>query len=136
MKFIRRTKTQQDGVDVSPLIDMVFILLIFFMVSTTFVKDMEVELNRPGAASAKPANSKSIRVYIDRNENIYVDGQQVRPWVLQGKVRDLSKISKSSSVLVVTDQKVSADKLVDVVDQCRLAGVKDIGVATEAEIGG
>lgn len=135
MKYIKRKPSTNDTVDVSPLIDMVFILLIFFMVSTTFIKDMQVDLNRPGAASSKPSSSKSIRVFIDRNEKIYVDGQNVRPWVLQGKIRDMAKSSPEASVLVVTDRKVSADKLVDVVDQCRLAGVKDIGVATEAEVG-
>ena len=135
MKFNRRKKSTMDSVDVSPLIDMVFILLIFFMVSTTFIKDMQIDLNRPGASSSKPSSSKSIRVFIDNGERIYVDGQQVRSWVLQSKIRDMIKTQKSSSILVVTDKKVSADKLVDVVDQCRLAGVKDIGVATEAELG-
>ncbi len=135
MKFIQRKTTSQEGVDVSPLIDMVFILLIFFMVSTTFIKDMQIELNRPGASSSKPASTKSLRVFIDNSEKIYVDGQQVRPWVLQSKIREMISKQKSKSILVVTDRKVSADKLVDVVDQCRLAGVKDIGVATEAEIG-
>lgn len=135
MKYMKKKSNTMESVDVSPLIDMVFILLIFFMVSTTFVKDMQVDLNRPGAASSKPSSSKSIRVFIDRNEKVYVDGQSVRPWVLQGKLRDMTKSSKEMSVLVVTDRKVSADKLVDVVDQCRLAGIKDIGVATEAEVG-
>lgn len=135
MKFRRPQKNASEGVDVSPLIDMVFILLIFFMVSTTFIKDMQIDLNRPGAASSQPASTKSIRVFIDNSEKIYVDGQQVRPWVLQSKIREMVAKSSSKSILVVTDKKVTADKLVDVVDQCRLAGVKDIGVATEAEIG-
>lgn len=135
MKFQRRQSQGQEGVDVSPLIDMVFILLIFFMVSTTFIKDMQIDLNRPGAASSKPSSSKSIRIFIDNAEKIYVDGQHIRPWVLQSKVREMVSQQKSTSILVVTDKKVSADKLVDVVDQCRLAGVKDIGVATEAELG-
>ena len=135
MKFRRHVKNQQEGVDVSPLIDMVFILLIFFMVSTTFIKDMQIDLNRPGAASSKPSSSKSIRIFIDNAEKIYVDGQAVRPWVLQSKIREMVASQNSKSILVVTDKKVSADKLVDVVDQCRLAGVKDIGVATEAEVG-
>ena len=134
MKSLRSRKPTQSDIDVSPLIDMVFILLIFFMVSTTFVKDMEVEINRPGAASSKAANSKSIRIFIDHQEKIFVDGQQVRSWVLQGKIRDLTSHTKSPSILVVTDKKVTADRLVEVVDQCRLAGVADIGVATEAEI--
>ncbi len=135
MKLRRRLPMGQEGVDVSPLIDMVFILLIFFMVSTTFIKDMQIDLNRPGAASSKPSSSKSIRIFIDNSEKIYVDGQHIRPWVLQSKIREMVASANSQSILVVTDKKVSADKLVDVVDQCRLAGVKDIGVATEAELG-
>jgi len=134
MKRLRQKKSTVNDIDVSPLIDMVFILLIFFMVSTTFVKDMQVELNRPGASSAKPSNSKSIRVFIDNQEKIFVDGQRVRSWVLQGKIRDLKSQSKSTSILVVTDKKVSAERLIEVVDQCRLAGISDIGVATEMEI--
>ena len=52
MKFTRRRYDEEQGIDISPLIDMVFILLIFFMVSTTFVKDQSLELDRPGAMSA------------------------------------------------------------------------------------
>lgn len=135
MKRFLEAKEENHQIDISPLIDMVFILLIFFMVSTTFVKDMQIELERPGASSAKPSKSKSVRVFIDRNENIFVDGQQVRSWVLQGKLRDLKSGDTSPSVLIVTDKGVSADKLVEVVDQCRLAGIKDVGVATEKEVG-
>lgn len=135
MKRRYRPKAAQNDVDVSPILDMVFILLIFFMVSTTFVKDMKIELDRPGASSGSPAKSKAVRVYIDKSENVYVDGQQVRSWVLQGKVRDMVRSGSLDSVLVVTDKQVSADKLVEVVDQCRLAGVKDIGVATKTEMG-
>jgi biopolymer transport protein ExbD len=124
---------EQTQVDISPLIDMVFILLIFFMVSTTFVKDMKLDLDRPGASSAGAANSKAIRVYIDNQSKVYVDGQPTRVWVLQSKVRELLKTGGTSSVLVVTDKNVPADKLIEVVDSCRLAGAKDVGVATENE---
>ncbi len=129
----RTDNDDQFGIDISPLIDMVFILLIFFMVSTTFVKDMKLDLERPGASSAKPANSKSIRVFIDKNKDVFLDGQPVRLWVLQSKLRDLFQIQAQKSVLVVTDQNVPADRLIEVVDQCRLAGATDVGVATEQE---
>ena len=124
---------EQTQVDISPLIDMVFILLIFFMVSTTFVKDMKLDLDRPGASSAGAANSKAIRVYIDNKSKVYVDGQPTRVRVLQSKVRELLKTGGASSVLVVTDKNVPADKLIEVVDSCRLAGAKDVGVDTENE---
>jgi biopolymer transport protein ExbD len=118
-------------VDMSPLIDMVFILLIFFMVSTTFVKDMQVDLSRPGASSAKPSSTKSLRVYIDRFQNIYFNNQKIQAWTLQGKIRDELKNDRDKSLLVVTDEKVHVDRVIEVIDQARLAGVVDVGVATE-----
>ena len=121
--------------DISPLIDMVFILLIFFMVSTTFVKDMKLDIDRPAASSAQKASTKAIRVYIDKAGDVYVDNQPVRIWVLQGKLRDLLRATTEKSILVVTDEGIKASRLIEVVDQCRLAGAKDVGVSTVNEAG-
>ena len=133
MRFRKREEKLQD-VDMSPLIDMVFILLIFFMVSTTFVKDMKLELDRPSASSASRASSKVIRVYIDKFGDIYVDQQSVKVWAIQGKMRDLLRMSTNKSILVVTDSGVQAQRLIDVIDQCRSAGAKDVAVATNKEV--
>jgi biopolymer transport protein ExbD len=122
-------------IDISPLIDVVFILLIFFMVSTTFVKDLKLDLQRPGAASSERAGSKVIRVHLDKHENLYVEGNPVKGWMLQSRVRDALRSGVSQSVLVITDARVSAERLINVVDQCRLAGAADVGVATEEESG-
>ncbi|MBS3744515.1 MAG: biopolymer transporter ExbD [Wenzhouxiangellaceae bacterium] len=134
MRFRERTDNKQ-GVDISPLIDMVFILLIFFMVSTTFVKDMKLDLNRPSASTASAASTKAIRLYIDNAGDVYLDGEPVRVWVIQSRVRDLLAASTSGSVLVVTDDQVPAGRLVEVVDQARRAGAEDVGVATVDEAG-
>ncbi len=131
----RERKDTNHGIDISPLIDMVFILLIFFMVSTTFVKDMKLDLNRPAAATASAASTKAIRLYIDNAGDIYLDGEPVRVWVIQSRIRDLLSGSTGKSVLVVTDDSVPAGRLVEVVDQARLAGATDVGVATVAEAG-
>lgn len=122
-------------IDISPLIDMVFILLIFFMVSTTFVKDMKLDLERPSAASATNSPSKAIRVHVDRGGAIYLDGNPVKPWMVQTRVRDLLKSGSSKTVLVIADRLVAAERLIEVVDQCRLAGASDVAVATEKEMG-
>ena len=132
---LRKKEAKVDEIDISPLIDMVFILLIFFMVSSTFTKDMQLDLNRPGASSASKSSSKVIRVYIDKYSDVYLDGQPIKVWAIQGKMRDLLRASSESAVLVVTDMGVTADKLVEVVDQCRLSGAKDVGVATQREAG-
>lgn len=117
------------------MIDIVFILLIFFMVTTTFVKDMKLDLERPGASSASMASSKAIRLYIDKAGETYLDEKPIRVWLIQSKLRELLKASSSASVLVVTDEGVPAGKLVEVVDQARLAGAQGVGVATKKEAG-
>lgn len=132
-----RNQEEKEGqIDISPLIDMVFILLIFFMVTTTFVKDMKLELSRPQAASASAASTKSTRVFIDQFGDIYVDNQPVRIYSLQSKLRDMLRVSTDKSILVVTDENVPAKRVIEVVDQCRLSGATDVGVATEQETGG
>jgi len=132
----RNKQEEEATVDISPLIDMVFILLIFFMVTTTFVKDMKLDLERPSASSASTASTKAIRVFIDQYGEIYVDNQPVRVYSLQSKLRDMLRTSTEKSVLVVTDENVAAKLVLEVVDQTRLAGATDVGVATEQESGG
>lgn len=134
MRFRKREQTV-DNIDVSPLIDMVFILLIFFMVTTTFVKDMKLDLNRPSAASASLSNAKVIRVYIDNNREIYIDNQAIKVWAIQSKLRDLLRSSTNKAILVVTDTDIPVESLIDVIDECRLSGAQDVAVSTTKELG-
>lgn len=131
----RNEKENEGQIDISPLIDMVFILLIFFMVTTTFVKDMKLDLNRPSASSASAASTKSIRVFIDRFSDIFVDNQPVRIYSLQSKLRDMLRVSTDKTILIVTDENVPAKRVLEVIDQSKLSGASEVGVATEQEKG-
>jgi biopolymer transport protein ExbD len=134
--MIRRERKQAEiGIDLTPCIDMTFILLIFFMVSTTFVKDMKIDIDRPGATTQTVASTKAVRVYIDKQGGTYLEGEPIQVWVIQSRVRDLLKGMTQKSVLVVTDEVVPSGRLVEVVDQARAAGAEDIGVATTLEAG-
>ena len=132
---IRPKKQQVDHVDVSPLIDMVFILLIFFMVTTTFVKDMKLDIDRPSAASASKSDTKVVRVYIDNTSQVYIDNQPVQLWAIQSKLRDMLRTSTEKSVLVISDDTIPVETLIDVVDECRMSGAKDVAVSTTKEMG-
>ncbi len=123
------------AIDLAPMIDIIFVLLLFFVVTTTFVKDMNLDLERPKASSAVTASSKAIRLYVDQHGDTYLDGEPVRMWLIQSKLRDLLSTSTSKIVLVVTDEGVPAGKLVEVVDQARLSGAESVGVATQKEAG-
>ena len=134
MKF-RRKRHQDRDIDISPLIDVVFILLIFFMVTTTFAKDMQLDIERPSARSSSPASTKAIRVYVDAGEQVYVDDVPVKPWMLESRMREMLAGASEPAVVVVTDRSVSAQTLMEVVDRCRLAGAENVGVITDAEEG-
>ncbi len=132
MKFMK-TRHEPEDLNISPLIDMVFILLIFFAVSTTFVKDMKLDLERPSAQTSVSASNKSIRVYIDRQGDIFLNEKSVKPWMLQSLIRDSLAISSTRTVLVIADRLTLAENLIDVVDQCKLGGAREVGVATLLE---
>lgn len=135
--MIGRKKTgsgrQTGEVNMAPLIDMTFILLIFFMVSTTFVRDAQVDIERPGAGSASQADQRSLRITIDSRGDIYVDTRPVKSWMVQSAVREYLRHSPVKTVLAVVDRRVDTGRLVEVVDQCRLAGATDVGVAVDQE---
>jgi biopolymer transport protein ExbD len=122
------------GIDLSPMIDMVFLLLIFFMVSTTFVKDKQVDIQRPNAGSSKSSSSESIRIIINKQQDIFLNQQKINVWSLQSHLRDLKAQKKDVSVLLVSDKSVPVNKVVEIVDQTRLAGIYDIGIATEGDV--
>jgi biopolymer transport protein ExbD len=135
MALLRKRREKSGDIDISPLIDVVFILLIFFMVTTTFVKDAQVDIERPSAQSGTRASSKAMRIHLDRTGQVYVDDTPVKAWMVQSRVRDHLRDGAEGTVLVIADRRVEAQKLIEVVDQCRLAGATDVGVVTDAEAG-
>ncbi len=128
---IQRSSSGNDGIDIGPLIDIIFILLIFFMVSTTFVQNLEVPLERPSARSSQPSDTRSIRVALDRNNRVYLDGKPIAPWMVQHRVREILVTHPRRPVLVTADRNSGSGRLVRLVDQCRLAGAKHVAVETK-----
>lgn len=127
----RRNARDTEEINIAPLIDMVFILLIFFMVSTTFVRDLQLDLERPGASTAAVADTRAVRVQVDRRGSIFLDGQAVQPWMLEGRVRDRLSNATLKTVVVTADKSLDTGALVDVVDACRMAGAEHVGLAVE-----
>jgi biopolymer transport protein ExbD len=133
-RFSIKGERREADVNISPLIDMVFILLIFFMVTTTFIKDNKLDIERPGAQTTQKADTRSLRVSIGKRGEIFVDGKPVQQWMLQSRIREIHAHAKVDNILVVSDKRVETGTLVKVVDQCRLAGIADVAVAVEQEL--
>lgn len=121
--------TAEAGVDISPLIDCVFILLIFFIVTTTFVEETGVEVDKPQAASSVQLEKTSVLLAItDKGEVVYggreIGISGVRPLVK----RMLQK--EEVPVIVQADQAVQSGLLVRVIDEAKLAGAEKVSIAT------
>ncbi len=117
------------GVDISPLIDCVFILLIFFIVTTTFVEETGVEVDKPQAASSVNLEKTSILLAItDKGEVVY-GGREIGIAGVQPLVKRMMQ-KEEVPVIVQADQNVKSGLLVRVIDEAKLAGAEKVSIAT------
>lgn len=125
--------TSDGGIDISPLIDCVFILLIFFIVTTTFVEETGVEVDRPEAASSTQLEKNSIMLAITADGDImYAKGEIQLGGVTSLVKRLLQKEQDDIPVIVQADEKSQSGMLVRVVDAAKLGGAKNVSVATDS----
>ena len=120
-------------VNMAPLIDMVFILLIFFVVTTNFNRQTGVDVTKPKAQSAISQGAKTILVGITREGTIHVYGRQVSPERLQSLINQEVAKNPETSIVIIADQDASIGKAVEVMDQCALAGAQKVSIAAEKE---
>ncbi len=123
-------ENESDEINISPLIDMVFILLIFFIVTTVFVEETGVDVNKPQAASAVDLEKNSILIAItDKNKVVY-GGKEIGVSGVRSVVRQL--VSKDQMpVIIQADKTVSIDLYTRVHDECKLAGADIVNLATD-----
>ena len=119
--------------NVAPLIDIVFILLIFFVVTTTFARDLGIDVERPSASTATEQAVNVVRVAVGRGGELAVNGRPTNAWRLGAEVEDRIADNADKSVLIVADRSTDAKTLVDVMDTCRQAGAQQIAVAVDPE---
>ena len=125
----RRSNRSTLELNMTPLIDMVFILLIFFLVTTSFVKETGVDVNRPTASTAVSKDKASIFIAIDQNDRIFMDHREIDPRAVRANVERALAENPDSAVVVVADKVSTAGAAIVVMDGCRMAGVKNVSLA-------
>ena len=121
---------KSEDINISPLIDMVFILLIFFIVTTVFVEETGVDVNKPQAASASDLDKNSILIAITENGNIVYGGKNVGISGVRPIIRRLYQKEKMP-VIIQADRKSITDVVVRVIDEAKLAGAESVSLSTE-----
>ncbi|MCM2971139.1 ExbD/TolR family protein [Larsenimonas suaedae] len=127
----RRRQLQEDataGVDLTPMLDVVFIMLIFFIVTTSFVRESGVEIDRPEAKGAVSQQSAQVLVAITANGTLWLNGETVSPDQVGQKVADAVR-QGSGNVVVQADRRSQTGLLVETMDAIRQAGVDNVAVA-------
>lgn len=128
-----RLHTREEGgaaaINLTPLIDMVFILLIFFAVNSTFVKFPGVDVEQPVAKSATVQQASTILIAITATGEVWVDKKKVDVRRLRGVVEQMLVESPDASVVVLSDEDSRTGVAVEVIDQARLAGAGKVALA-------
>lgn len=132
MRKIRHTRTEEESeINITPLIDIVFIMLIFFIVTATFVKETGIDVNKPDAPTAEVKNKANILIAIDSNDNIWIDRRRVDPRSVRPNIERLHAENPQGSVVIQADKKSTNEMLVTVMDAARAAGVYNIALAAQ-----
>ena len=125
----KKEETEEAGIDLTPMLDVVFIMLIFFIVTTSFVKESGIDVSRPGAATAEKKEKASILVAIDKNDSVWIDKRKIDVRSVRANIERLHAESPEGTVVVQADEGSKTGILVKVMDQIRMAGVTNISVA-------
>ena len=128
----RRAREEEDSeVNLTPMLDVVFIMLIFFIVTASFVKEAGIDVNRPDAATAEKKERGNILVAITANGQIWIDKRQVDPRALRANIERLYAENPQGSVVIQADKESKNGLLVSVMDAARLAGVFNVSIAAQ-----
>ena len=131
---MRRRQVQEPDeteVNVTPMLDVVFIMLIFFIVTASFVKEAGIDVNRPDAATAERKERGNILVAITENGQIWINKRQVDPRAVRANIERMHAENPQGSVVIQADENSRNGLLVQVMDAARLAGVYEVSIAAE-----
>jgi biopolymer transport protein ExbD len=128
----KRVRQEEDAdIDITPMLDVVFIMLIFFIVTATFVKESGIDVTRPDAETAVKQNRVAILIAIRDNNEVWINRRQVDLASVRANVEKLHAENPQGGAVIQADREAETGVLVEIMDQVRLAGVGAISIAAE-----
>ena len=131
MRQRRAKKGVTSEVNLTPMLDVVFIMLIFFIVTASFVKEAGIDVTRPQASTAVRVERGNILIAITADGQIWMDRRQIDPRALRANIERMHAENPQGSVVVQADKKAETGLLVQVIDASRAAGVSNVSLAAE-----
>ncbi len=130
-KYYANQDNDDTGIDMTPMLDIVFIMLIFFIVTTSFVKESGIDVNRPTAATATTVDKANIIIAIEANGAVWIDKRQIDITSVRANIEQLKVENPEGAVVIQADVDSRSGLVVEVMDQVRLAGIQKISLAAD-----
>lgn len=124
-----KSAQHSDEINIAPLIDLIFLLLIFFMVTTSFVKETGIDVQRPSAATAQTKDKGNIFIAVDADGQIFMDKQRIDIRMVRAHVENALAEHPRGAAVIVADRHSDTGVVIEVMDQCRLAGAGNVSIA-------
>ena len=117
------------SIDLTPMLDVVFIMLIFFIVTASFIKEAGIDVNRPDAPTSERVEDANILIAISSTDEIWIDRRLIDPRAVRANIERLHAENPKGSVVIQADKKSTNEMLVVVMDAARSAGVYNVSIA-------
>ncbi len=127
----RKRAEEESEINMTPMLDIVFIMLIFFIVTSSFVKEAGIDVNRPGAVTAERKERGNILIAISESGRIWIDKRDVDVRAVRANIERLRAENPQGAVVIQADKNSKNGLLVQVMDAARLAGVNNVSLAAE-----
>ena len=122
---------EEAQIDLTPMLDVVFIMLIFFIVTASFIKEAGIEVNRPEASTADPKENVNILVAISATNEIWMDQRRIDARAVRANIERLHAENPKGTVVIQADKESKTETLIQVMDASRQAGVFDVAIAAQ-----
>jgi len=122
---------EDNEINLTPMLDVVFIMLIFFIVTASFIKEAGIQVERPDAPTADKQEDAAILITISANDEIWIDRKEMDPRAVRGMIERLHAENPKGSIVIQADEESTNEMLVIVLEAAKQAGVANVAIATD-----
>lgn len=122
---------ESEEINLTPMLDVVFIMLIFFIVTATFIKEAGIQVNRPDTTTAESMEDASILIAISANDEIWIDKKERDPRDIRVVIERLHSENPKGSIVIQADKESTNEKLVMVLEAAKAVGVTNVALASD-----
>ena len=130
-KRLLGTEEEDNEINLTPMLDVVFIMLIFFIVTASFIKEAGIQVERPDAPTAEKQEDAAILIAISANDEIWIDRKEMDPRAVRGMIERLHAENPKGSIVIQADEESTNEMLVIVMEAAKQAGVANVAIATD-----